>query len=259
MSSLTLHARSSFRLSPLASLLAAAALASPVLAADPVTPPVFSNPLASTNPYAPFVVGAMKVHTGRDQGARITVIEHFRADTRVFLVDGEPVECHTLAEIEFEDGELVEISLNWFAEADDGTVYYFGEVVDDYEDGAVSGHGGSWLVGGPTLPADPEDTATAEVPAVFMPGEPEVGDSWKPEDLFPLVDETVTLLDDEARLRTPAGSFEDALKVQETSDLPDSSPELKWYAAGLGVVRAKGRGEKLDLVASTLSPVGDGE
>jgi len=40
---------------------------------------------------------------------------------------------------------------------------------------------------------DPPETATATTPGLFMPADPQPGDQWKPEDLFPVVDETVTL------------------------------------------------------------------
>ena len=53
--------------------------------------------------------------------------------------------------------------------SNDGTVYYFGEVVDIYENGEVVDHEGSWLVGGPIQPGDPTDAANAGEPAVFMP------------------------------------------------------------------------------------------
>jgi len=43
---------------------------------------------------------------------------------------------------------LIEVSQNFFAQADDGTVYYFGELVDTYGGGSVVSHEGSWLLGG---------------------------------------------------------------------------------------------------------------
>ena len=122
-------------------------LASAAPAAD-AQAPVFSNPLASTNPYAPFEVGAIKVYRGKDEGAKIHVVDDYEAATRMFLVNGQMVACHLMREVEFEGGELKEISLNYFAEADSGDVYYFGETVDNYEDGVIVDNEGSWLVGG---------------------------------------------------------------------------------------------------------------
>jgi hypothetical protein len=217
----------------------------------PVGAPAFSEPLEFDNEFMPFEPGGLKLYTGRSDGEIIAVADIYLEETRTFELDGADVECAILQETEFEAGELAEISRNYFAEADDGTVYYFGEVVDNYEDGVVVDHGGSWLVGGPTDPSDPLDTATALVPAVFMPADPEVGDSWKPEDLFPFVDETVTLVAEDLKIKVPAGKFEDAIKVKETSQLSDGF-EHKWYVPGIGFVKSKEPGESLQLVASTF-------
>lgn len=239
-------------------VLGAALFLTPTAAAGDDTP-VFSDPLASTNELVPIVQGLTKVYVGRDEGDALVVIDLVLAETRTFFVGGVPVETHILKEIEFEDGELVEISCNYFAEADDGTVYYFGETVDNYEDGEVVDHDGSWLVGGATLPSDPPETAFTDTPAVFMPFEPDIGDHWKPEDIFPLVDETVTVKADDTQLKVIGGCFEEVMRVEESSDLPDTTKERKWYARGVGFIKARGKGERLELIASTLVQEDDDE
>jgi hypothetical protein len=87
-----------------------------------------------------------------------------------------------------------------------------------------------------------------------MVGNPVPGDAFKAEDLFPVVDETVTVKAVGRKVRAPAGRFAGAIRVVETSRLPDSPPETKWYAPGVGVVRGKTRGEAFALIASTLAP-----
>jgi len=235
-------------------LLALAVFAAPSFADVPVGPPVFSDPLVFTNAFAPFQVGAVKVFSGKSDGEKTAVVDLFTADTRSFAWGGGSVECAVLQETEFSDGQTSEISLNYFAQSDDGTVWYFGEVVDIYENGVVVAHDGSWLVGGASLPSDPVDTATALEPGLFMPATPAVGDFFKPEDLFPLVDETVTVIKLDQKLNVPSGKYAEAMKVEETSLIGDSDPEFKWYVRGLGVVKTKAKGEVLNLLASTLLP-----
>jgi len=184
----------------------------------------FSNPLDITNPHQPVPPGAVKVFS--------TITDLYRSDTRTFQLDGNRVACRVVEEVEFSGGQLVEDSRNYFAQADDGAVYYFGEVVDEYENGVIVNHEGSWLVGGPTEPDDPPNTATASTPGLFMPGAPNVGDVFKPEDLF------------------PAGRFASAIRVLETTRLPGEGPESKWYAAGVG--GGKTKDEHFALIASTL-------
>jgi hypothetical protein len=187
----------------------------PALAAVPSGPPVFSNPLVITNKYQPFQPGGIKVYRGTTGSVREVAVDLYLADART--VGGVP--CRILEETAFEGGQLVEVSRNFFAQADDGTVYYFGEIVDIYEDGVVTSHEGSWLVGGPTLPSDPTDTADAPAPTVFMPATPELGDIFKQEDLFPTVDETDQVIAVDRTVRVEAGRFKGTIKILESSQL----------------------------------------
>jgi hypothetical protein len=207
--------------------------------------PVFSNPLTIDNTYFPFLTGQMKESEGAHGGVEVNFFESFTTATRDFAWNGGVVRCRVLEEIEYEDGELVELSKNYFAQADDGTVYYFGEVVDVFDGGTVA-HPGSWLVGGPTLPTDPPGTATAPAPNVFMPDNPERGDRWKPENLFPIVDETVVVVQVGKSVVVPYGSFSNVVRVEESSAL-SSGTTSKWYAPGVGFVMSKEPGETLRL------------
>ncbi len=245
-----------------AALLAAAAggppaalvadLAPEARASVPAGPPVFSDPRDFDNPFFPFEEGGARVFAGRSEGARVLTIDSFLEDTRDFDWGGGTVACAVLREMEFEDGELVEISWNYFAEADDGSVYYFGEVVDNYEDGAVVDNDGSWLVGSPSG-SDPEGTDAVTDPALFMPGNPEVGDVFKPEDVPDGPEEEDTVARTGVKVKTAVGTLEGCIEVHE-HDIPDDDYETKWYAPGIGVVKGKAKGEAFALIATTLSP-----
>jgi len=220
-------------------------------ASVPSGTPTFSNSLNITNSYHPFQPGGVKIFQGSEGKTKLVGIHQYLTETRSFSWNGTTVNCRVLREIAFEDGQLVEISDNYFAQADDGTVYYFGEVVDNYEDGVVVNHNGSWLVGGPTLPSDPPTTANDNNPTVFMPANPEVGDVFKPEDLIPVVDETATVVRAGVKIKVPAGSYEDTIAIEETSSL-EAGTTTKWYAPGVGVVAEKSKKEQLNLISSTL-------
>src|SRR5213594_4290066 len=96
----------------------------------PSGPPTFSHPLNINNPFFPFQPGGLKVYAGRAGGTKTKAIEHYLTATRTFSLNGQNVRCRILVEEAYEDGALVERSFNYFAQADDGTVYYFGEVVN---------------------------------------------------------------------------------------------------------------------------------
>ncbi len=216
-----------------------------VVADVPTGTPVFSDPLEIDNRYMPFREHRIRLYEQVSGDGDLHVIDIFRSDTRTFSWNGDEVACRVLEEWEVADGAIVEISWNFFAQADDGSVWYFGEVVDKYEDGEVVGHDGSWLVGGP-VGDDPAETVSAVTPTVFMPANPEVGDRWKAEDLpaagieeFDLVQRILR------RLATPYGTFRRVLQVEERT--PDVG--TKWYAPHVGFVRqSSSDGEVVALV-----------
>jgi hypothetical protein len=215
----------------------------------PVGPPVFSDPLAIDNPYHPFVPGRVKHYETLQGSTDAEDLETYTADTRTFAWNGTQVACRVLQETSIENGEIVEISRNYFAQADDGTVYYFGEVVDLYSGGTIVGHEGSWLVGGASDPSDPPDTASDTDPNVFMPAHPELGDEYRPEDTLPVVDETDLVEKVGQKVHVAAGHFNGCIRVRESTVL-DPDIETKWYAPGMGVVKVKEHGTvmALDLV-----------
>ncbi|HKE01154.1 MAG TPA: hypothetical protein VKE69_09100 [Planctomycetota bacterium] len=216
--------------------------------------PAFTSPLVFTNEFFPFQAGAVKTFRGISHGERATVVEIQQPETRPFSW-GPGVDTHVIRELEYEDGELVESSLSYYAQADDGTVYAFGEVVDEYEKGVVVGHAGSWLVGGAVLPSDPVDAASASSPAVAMPATLAVGQQFKPEDVAPVAEETVTVLALDKKVTVEAGKYTEVLYTVETSVSPDGAEtEWKWYARGVGVVKSRLKGERLALIASTFAP-----
>jgi hypothetical protein len=209
----------------------------------PTGTPTFGDPLHIDNRYHPFRVHRIRLYEQIRGGGDLHVIDVFLPETRTFSFGGAEVECRVLEEWEVDAGEIVEISRNYFAQADDGTVYYFGETVDEFEDGEVVAHGGSWLVGGPGE-GDPEETVTAEAPTVFMPAEPEVGDRWKAEDLpdagIEEFDRVRAIL---RRFAVPAATYRNVLKVEERT--PDVG--FKWYAPRVGFVQQRSGTEVVAL------------
>lgn len=219
-------------------------------AAVPTEPPVFSKPLEFTNPYFPFSVGDVKLFRGKDGKKRVAAAESYLTETRTFNWNGAAIEARIVREVEFVNGKVTEISRNYFAAADGGTIYFFGEVVDEYANGTLVGHAGSWLVGGAAAGDPPETVAVAD-PTVIMPAVPEVGDQFKPEDIAPIADETVTVEKFVKKVKVEAGAFHDVLQVKETSSLDPDGFERKWHAPGVGVIRLKDGSEAMQLIATT--------
>ena len=161
-----------------------------------------------------------------DEGDEVDIEAIITVLDETEMVDG--VETRVVEERESEDGELVEVSRNFFAMCvETGDVFYFGEDVDDYEDGQIVGHGGAWRAG--------ENGAR---PGIIMPGQPLLGARYFEE--IALQDEALDWAEIYARninVETPWGEVRQALVTFGGSALdPEEEPEMKVYGRGMGVV-----------------------
>lgn len=185
----------------------------------------FSHPLEITNPYLPLATLKEDVLEGKEGSKTVRIERKARPDKhRTFKIGKQTVEALAVEDREVENGELVEVAIDYFAQADDGTVCYLGEEVDEYKNGKISGHSGSWMLG--------KDTKT---PGVILPGNPKVGDKFKSEDVSKEIHEDDEVVSVSETVTTPAGAYQNCVKVKET--LADGDVEYKYYAKGVGVVR----------------------
>jgi hypothetical protein len=137
------------------------------------------------------------------------------------------VEVTALEVKEYEDGELVERTLDYFAQHRDGSVWYFGERIDDYEDGKVTGHEGQWLAG--------EGNAR---PGLYLPADPVVGQEFAQEQVPGVAEDRSTILAVGAEVTTPAGRFTGCIRVKDYAPLTKTE-EFKFYCPKVGIVREK--------------------
>ena len=138
----------------------------------------------------------------------------------------DDIETRVVEEREYKDGELVEVSRNFFAMAKETEdVFYFGEDVDDYDGGQITGHGGQWRAG--------EDGARA---GLYMPGKPVTGMRYYMEIHPHVAMDRAEIFNTNARVETPAGTFERSLIVTESSPLEPGDESYKRYAPGVGMI-----------------------
>ena len=185
-----------------------------------------------TNPYFPLPAGQQWVYQGKDQGEtiglQITVLGE-----KKFYPGRNSVTTRVVEELEWvdanangvvdEDEELIEISRNYFAQTQDGTVCYFGEDVDIYEDGVVVSHEGAWRADDP-----------GNAPGIIMPADPQVGMTYQQEVAPGVAEDRATIIR-RGDYTVPAGTFADTITVREVNPL-DGSRSTKVYARGVGLI-----------------------
>jgi len=194
-------------------------------AAVPAATPTFSNPGTIDNRYLPLTKFTTCVLRGRaEDGARERSVKTILKRRKSFTVNGAEVKAVVLRDNAYEAGELVESTLDYFGQADDGTVYYFGEQVKNLRNGRVVNTKGTWLYG--------RDTDRL---GVAMPNEPKLGQQWNFEDVPGLTTESNRV--EETDLRTKVGKriLTDVIRIQEFIQ-PEGEVEYKLYASGVGTV-----------------------
>ena len=140
------------------------------------------------------------------------------------MVDG--IETRVIEEREYKDGELAEISRNFFAMAEETKdVFYFGEDVDYYENGEVINHAGEWRAG--------RNNAR---PGLYMPANPVVGMKYYMEYDPGTAMDRAEVFDTGATVETPKGTFDNCLVVTESSPLEPDDESYKRYAPDVGMI-----------------------
>jgi hypothetical protein len=140
------------------------------------------------------------------------------------LVDG--VVTRVVEERETEGGPLAEVSRNYFAiDKTTSDIYYFGEDVDTYKNGKVTGHEGAWLAG-----------VNGAKFGLMMPGKPKVGERYYQEIAPKIAMDRAQIISLTETAKVPAGPFNNVLHTRESSAI-ESGSEDKWYAPNVGLIK----------------------
>jgi hypothetical protein len=173
------------------------------------------------NPYFILVPGYRLLLQSQDEEEQLVIT--VLSETK--MIKG--ISTRVVEERETEDGELVEVSRNYFAIcSENNSVFYFGEDVDFYEDGEIVGHDGSWLHG--------ERGARA---GLMMPGLPLLGARYFQEVAPGVALDRARIVDLQGSLRTPLRRFTNVLVTEETTPLEPDETEFKYYAPDVGLIQ----------------------
>lgn len=205
-------------------------------AAPPLNPADFSARV--DHPLFSLVAVRSESFEGTDRDPKTGAVTRTRAEKRVLdQTDTLAGVAVTALEVkEYEGDALVERTLDYFAQHRDGSVWYFGERIDEYEDGKVKGHSGQWLAG----------TRGAR-PGLYLPAAPTVGQEFAQEAAPGVAEDRSTVLATGAELTTPAGHFTGCLRVKDF-DPRSKAVEFKYYCPKVGIAREEEPNATSDLV-----------
>lgn len=158
--------------------------------------PTFTNPTKITNPLFPVNDLEQAVLLGNDDGRPLQVVYTLLPESKNKTIewDGKKIETRTIQYSAYFDRRIIEYAYDWYAQSDDGSVWYFGEDVFNLAEGVVTDTSGTWLAGkdGPV--------------AMIMPASPKVGNVYRVENIPGVAFEEVEVKSVNAVVEGPRGS-----------------------------------------------------
>jgi len=177
------------------------------------------------NPYLPFIPGSKWVYQamledGTVERNEIEVLQETR--------DVHGVKATVVHDLVFVGEQIVEETFDWYAQDKDGNVWYLGEAVDNYENGVLVDHKGSWEWG-----------VDGALPGIMMWADPSlhVNEKYNQEFYAGEAEDKGQVLSVNESVTVPFGSFENVLKTYDFSSLDPGLQEHKFYAKGIGVIK----------------------
>jgi hypothetical protein len=191
------------------------------------------------NQYLPLTPGTVLQYEGTRDGKKAASTTVVTNETKVI----QGVTCVVVSDTGFTNNKATEKTSDYYAQDNQGNVWYFGEDSFDLVKGKWVRSDGSWLAG--------IDDAQ---PGVIMEAHPRVGDTYRQEYYPGHAEDMAEVLSTNTSVSVPYGSFDHALRTKEWTPLEPGVVDNKYYAAGIGEVEAvnvQGGDELMQLVSVT--------
>jgi hypothetical protein len=191
------------------------------------------------NPYWPMKPGSRWVYRETDsEGAKQRVEVTVTRKTKK-IANG--IEARVVHDVVSEDGELVEVTDDWYAQDKAGNVWYLGEHTTEYENGKPTTTAGSFEAG-----------VDGAQPGIIMPAKPEPGMTYRQEYYAGEAEDRGEIVGLGEQAEVPAGHFENVLMTKDLNPLEPKVLEFKFYARNVGPVLAvsvSGGSDREELVS----------
>ena len=177
------------------------------------------------NRFFPLPPGTRYISQGEEDGeavTNVTLVTHERK--HILGVSAVVVLDRVLV-----DGEIKEKTFDWYAQDQDGNVWYLGEDTREFEDGHVVSTEGSWEAG-----------KNGAEPGIIMPAHPQVGQHYRQEFFRGEAEDEARVVARGVDVTVPYGAFHNCLKTVEFTRLEPGIKEAKFYCPNLGFVKARG-------------------
>jgi hypothetical protein len=172
------------------------------------------------NPYFPLVPGTVWVFEGAGEYDTVTVTDNVKK------VLGVPVVVvHDEVRDGAADAPVTEDTYDWFAQDEDGNVWYMGEDTRELDGATVTSTEGSWEAG-----------VDGAQPGIVMHAQPKIGEPYRQEYKACEAEDWAEVVSTTDSVEVPFGDYTDCIKTHEYTPLEPSANEVKYYCLGVGLV-----------------------
>jgi len=193
--------------------------------------PVYLDPSGFStvidHPYWPMEPGTRWMYRETVPGEPDLVVEVIVTTAERLIANG--VTARVVRDTVRQGDEIVEDTLDWYAQDSDGTIWYLGEDTAEFEDGEIVSREGSFEAG-----------VDGALPGIALPADPAAGMAYRQEYYAGHAEDNGEVLSTSLLVEVPAGLFRDALLTLDTITIEPDVAELKMYAPGVGPVLALG-------------------
>ena len=193
------------------------------------------------NPFMTLRPGTTFVYENKEAGESNT----FTVTHETAVIDG--VTCVVVHDTHYRNGLVIEDTIDWFAQDDEGNVWYFGEDTHTFTPGnpdPTSNHGSF------------ESGVDGAAAGIVMLANPEVGDFYNQEFAPGVAEDLASVRSLTATVHVGYGSFANALVTLDVNPL-DPSVENKYFVEGVGnVLTTNADGEYEALVQIIVDGTG---
>ena len=190
------------------------------------------------NPYWPMIPGTRWIYEEiDDEGNRVEVIVTVTSETKE-IANG--IAARIVRDTVWQEGDLIEDTVDWYAQDAEGNIWYLGEDTAEFEGGEVASTKGSFEAG-----------VDGALPGIIMPANPIDGMRYRQEYYEGKAEDNGEVLSTEEQAEVPYGHFDDVILTKDTITIEPDVLEYKLYARGVGpvlVLGVSGGGGREELV-----------
>ena len=178
-----------------------------------------------TNPYFPMTPGTVFKFEGTRDGVARRDEMMVTAETKVIM----GVTTVVVRDVASSDTEIVEKTVDWYAQDKDGNVWYFGEDTAEYANGKVTSTDGTWMAG-----------VDGALPGLIMQAAPKVGEGYRQEYRPGVAEDYAKVIKTDATAGGPSGKYTNVVVTEDTDLLDKAKFEHKWFAPNVGPIGTDG-------------------